>query len=749
MFVDRNVDEYCVSERLPVSRALEMLSTSKNKILFLVDDFFRLKGSFTDGDFRRWIVAQDSIDIQVPVQLSGNGKPIFAYDFESREQLAEKLNRKVQFLPLVDADDHVVGVASLRSNKNIMIGKHSLSSDSSVFTIAEIGNNHNGSVKLAKQLVDEAKSAGADCVKFQMRDLETLYATDTTEIAAEEDLGSQYVLDLLKRFQLSDEAFIEVFDYCRAQDITVLCTPFDKVSVDKLVDYGMDGFKVASADLTNHELLTYIARAGKPMLVSTGMSTEQEIYEAVGVLKQESANFVLLHCNSTYPAPFKDVNLNYMSRLAEIGDCLIGYSGHERGYHVAVAAVAKGAKVIEKHFTLDRNMEGNDHKVSLLADEFSAMCEAIGQVSTSLGTNEPRNLSQGEMINREVLGKSIVAAIDIESGARVTQEMVAIRSPGKGLLPSRLEDLVGRKMRRSVKKGDFFFESDIGGAIIIPRSYKFKLNHGIPVRFHDFASLSTLSNLKMVEFHLSYRDLDLDISQFVSRSEQLGFAVHAPELFAGDHTLDLCALDDEYRERSIRELQRVIDVTKKLKSLFPSQDVPNIVVNVGGFSGDEFLDEDQRRVRYKLLSASLSKLDSEGVQILAQTMPPFPWHFGGQRFHNLFVSADDIVEICQNLDLKICLDVSHSRLSCNYFGWDFDEFVERVAPLTAHVHVADAKGVDGEGLQVGEGDIDFVRLGKQLKALAPLATWIPEVWQGHKNGGEGFWRAFSYLDNLL
>lgn len=408
-------------------------------------------------------MAQDSIDIQVPVHLSGNGKPIFAYDFESREQLAEKLNRKVQFLPLVDADDHVVGVASLRSNKNIMIGKHSLNSDSSVFTIAEIGNNHNGSIKLAKLLVDEAKSAGADCVKFQMRDLETLYATDTTEIAAEEDLGSQYVLDLLKRFQLSDAAFREVFDYCRSQDITVLCTPFDKVSVDKLVDYGMDGFKVASADLTNHELLTYIARAGKPMLVSTGMSTEQEIYEAVGVLKQESANFVLLHCNSTYPAPFKDVNLNYMSRLAEIGDCLIGYSGHERGYHVAVAAVAKGAKVIEKHFTLDRNMEGNDHKVSLLADEFRTMCEAIGQVSTSLGTNEPRNLSQGEMINREVLGKSIVAAVDIESGGRVTQDMIAIRSPGKGLSPSRLEDLVGRKMRRSVKRVTSFSNRILAG----------------------------------------------------------------------------------------------------------------------------------------------------------------------------------------------------------------------------------------------------------------------------------------------
>lgn len=749
MFIDRNIDAYCVSERLPMARVLEMLSTSKSKILFLVDDFFRLKGAFTDGDFRRWIVAQTVIDIHVPVKHAANPKPVFAYDFESSDRLAEKLNRKVQFLPLVDSDDHVVGVASLGSNRNILIGNHSLNPDAPVFTIAEIGNNHNGSLELAKRLVDEAKAAGADCVKFQMRDLQSLYSHDTSEIAASEDLGSQYVLDLLRRFQLTDDQFREVFDYCHEQGITVLCTPFDKVSVDKLAEYGMDGFKVASADLTNHGLLSYIARAGKPMIVSTGMSTEQEIYEAVRVLRREAASFVLLHCNSTYPAPFKDVNLNYMGRLAEIGDCLIGYSGHERGYHVAVAAVAKGAKVVEKHFTLDRNMEGNDHKVSLLPGEFRAMCEAIEQVNTSLGTNQPRNLSQGEMINREVLGKSIVASVNIDAGERVTEGKICVKSPGKGLSPARISELLGREMRRSVKAGDFFYESDIGGPTIVPRNYQFELAHGIPVRYHDYASLAGLSNLKMVEFHLSYRDLDLRLDDYLSRSDTLGYAVHAPELFAGDHTLDLCARDPNYRSRSIEELQRVINATRELHWFFPSQKTPAIIVNVGGFSDNGFVDGGERELRYNLLADSLGSLDRTGVQILAQTMPPFPWHFGGQRFHNLFVSAEDITRICERLDLKICFDVSHSRLSCNYFNWDFGEFVEKVAPLSAHIHIADAKGVDGEGLQVGEGYIDFGHLGCQLRARAPGATWIPEVWQGHKNGGEGFWRAFSYLEKLL
>jgi N-acetylneuraminate synthase len=304
-------------------------------------------------------------------------------------------------------------------------------------------------------------------------------------------------------------------------------------------------------------------------------------------------------------------------------------------------------------------------------------------------------------------------------------------------------------MQRGIGQGDFFYESDIGGATFVPRHYQFSLAHGIPVRYHDFESLAQLSNLKFVEFHLSYRDLDLDLDRFLPPSNNLGFAVHAPELFAGDHTLDLCSTDPEYRQRSIAELQRVITVTRKLNGYFPAQSVPAIVVNMGGFSDSDFISAEERQQRYQILAESLAALDSRDVELIAQTMPPFPWHFGGQRFHNLFVSAEDIVGVCKELGMRVCFDVSHSKLACNYFKWDFDRFVEDVAPLSAHLHVADASGVDGEGLQVGEGDIDFELLGKQLKALAPQATWIPEVWQGHKNGGEGFWKAFSYLDKLL
>ncbi|MEI2420999.1 N-acetylneuraminate synthase family protein, partial [Arthrospira platensis SPKY2] len=185
---------------------------------------------------------------------------------------------------------------------------------------------------------------------------------------AKEDLGAQYTLDLLSRFQLTPEEMLQAFDYCRESGILPLCTPWDIKTVKLLENYRMPAYKVASADLTNHDLLKALVDTGKPLICSTGMSTESEIKESVALLQKMGAMYVLLHCNSTYPAPFKDINLNYLDKLAKIGNCPVGYSGHERGYHVAIAAVAKGAKVIEKHFTLDKTMEGNDHKVSLLPE---------------------------------------------------------------------------------------------------------------------------------------------------------------------------------------------------------------------------------------------------------------------------------------------------------------------------------------------------------------------------------------------
>lgn len=210
--------------------------------------------------------------------------------------------------------------------------------------------------------------------------------------------------------------------------------------------------------------------------------------------------------------------------------------------------------------------------------------------------------------------------------------------------------------------------------------------------------------------------------------------------------MDLCSQDERYRQRSLEELGRVIGITRELNKYFPATTRPLLIVNVGGFSMQEFVGPEERAKMYNILHDALDRVDAAGVEILPQTMPPFPWHFGGQRFHNLFTDADAIVSFCESRNMRVCLDISHSKLACNQAKQSFGEFLDRVAPFAAHLHVVDASGVDGEGLQIGEGEIDFIELGSRLRQLCPRASFIPEIWQGHKNEGEGFWIALDRLE---
>lgn len=748
MIIDRNVARYAVFAEDPILNALRKISENKSGAVFSVTEGGELEGVLTDGDFRRWLLEQPEIDLNLPLSSISN-KDFEALNQHARpEDIESRFNQRIRFIPLLDDHGHLVAVARDKPAE-IRIGARTIGPEAPCFVIAEIGNNHNGDLALAKRLVDLAAEAGADCAKFQMRHMRAVYGARGDSGDPAEDLGSQYTLDLLSRFQLEPNELFEAFDHCRARGLEPLCTPWDAESVAQLEGYGMQAYKVASADLTNHDLLAALAKTGKPLIVSTGMSNEREILDAIRILRAHSSQYVLLHCNSTYPAPFKDIQLNYMDRLRQVGNCPVGYSGHERGYAVPVAAVARGAKVIEKHFTVDRNMEGNDHRVSLLPAEFKEMVGAIRDIEQALGSSAPRKITQGELLNREVLAKSVVARRAIRAGETISDDMLDIKSPGRGLAPYRKKELIGKPARRDVPAGDFFYLSDVSAAGAKPRPFKFGRPFGVPVRFHDFRAIAAACNLDFVEFHLSYRDLDTDFRRFIEGPQELGFVVHSPELFANDHIMDLCSPDDSYRRRSIAELQRVVDLTRALKPLFPRTKRPLIVINAGGFTLDQHLATNERQRLYDLTLESLRKVETEGIEISPQTMPPFPWHFGGQRYHNLFVDPGEIAQFCRAHGYRVCLDVSHSKLACNHFKWSWTGFLDAVVPHTAHLHVADAKGVDGEGLQIGEGDIDFAELASHLASAAPKASLIPEVWQGHKNNGEGFWLALSSLEPLF
>ena len=754
MIIERDLTSYVVYSGDPVLRALEKITANKARIIFLVDAHGHLDGVLSDGDFRRWVSSAASIDTDVPALEAANTSPRSLPIGSTPAEISHAFGEGVDHVALVDERGHLVAVAINRSDE-LHIGRHVVAADAPTLVISEIGINHQGDISLAKQLVDLSAEAGADIVKFQLRDMEALYRQGAGGSSGE-DLGPQYVLDLLAKYNLDADQLFEVFDHCAEVGVDVMCTAWDPRSVDRLVEYGVPSLKVASADMTNHALLRHMAASGTPMVISTGMSTEGEIRETVELIRSTGVAHAFLHCQSTYPAPFKDVNLAYLTRLAELTQAPVGYSGHERGFHVAVAAVALGARIIEKHFTLDRGLEGNDHKVSLLPAEFKEMVQRIREVEEALGSTAPRSVSTGEMMNRVNLAKSLVATRRIEVGHLLTTEDVDIKSPGRGLQPNAYDKLVGRTTTRALEPGDFFYATDLGEGTPKGRAYEFRRPWGLATRYHDIEAMTRDTTPDFLEFHFSYKDLDLPVAEVFAPYPDglpMGFTTHSPDLFAGDFLLNLASEDDEHWERSIAELQRVVDTTREMAQHFrkPADDRadelgPVIVASLGGFTKDAFVAPAEREAMYARVAAGLARVDDSGVRLLAQTLPPYPWYMGGQLYCNLFVDPRDTAAFAEKYDRRLCFDVSHSKLAANYLGLTFAETTDLLAPHTDHLHLVDATGVDGEGVQVGDGEIDWPLLAQQLDTLAPGVSFIPEIWQGHVNDGEGFWIALERLE---
>ena len=349
-----NLENYVIHHGTSISDALQKISKNKDGFVIVVSRSGILIGSLTDGDVRRFLIHSENPNLEKPVGEICNRKCKFSTVDD--DKITIKIVNSFQFCPIVDVDKKIVCIC-IKGENSFSIGQSIISEKNRTFIISEIGNNHNGSIELAKKMVDLSLESGADCVKFQMRNMAELYKLRDD---ASEDLGTQYTLNLLDKFQLKNNELFEVFDYCKIKGLTPLCTPWDEASLLALEGYGMEAYKVASADMTNDFLLEKLIRTNKPLIISTGMSTQSEIAETIKLLQSNNATYAMLHCNSTYPAPFTEINLPYISTLKVMSKSIVGYSGHERGIAVSIAAVAMGAKIIERHFTTDKDLEGND-----------------------------------------------------------------------------------------------------------------------------------------------------------------------------------------------------------------------------------------------------------------------------------------------------------------------------------------------------------------------------------------------------
>ena len=757
-----------ISIDLNLREVIKIIHSTKADLLFVCDDNKRLLGVVSQGDINKFLS-----DNEINSNLVANVRDFFNPNYKSLREGFElnELNSILsdfRVIPILGPARKLIKVAY----KEEFFNQHQicdikLENNSPAIIIAELGNNHNGDKELAKNLIIQAAQSGADIIKLQMRDIANLYGSENfVEVHNAKDLGSEYLMELLNENQLENNILTQLFDFIKELGKQPLCTPWDEISLKVLHKYGMRTVKIASADLTNHHLLGLAADLGMILICSTGMSTQEEVIETTKFLKAKGAIFYFLHCQSSYPAALGDINLSYMDTLKEFSrGGMVGYSSHDLGKNICEAAVARGAKIIEKHFTLDRSLKGVDHRVSLLPNEFLEMSNSIKEIELAIGRSDRRILSQGELINRATLSKSIFTKNLIKKGSIINKEDLIIRSPGNGLQPNKINNLIGKRVLKDLPANELIFLEDIEHEKgLNPREKDNKSNKkdqwlrlpgiwGVPVRPHDFEKIKTIFNPKMLEFHLSHNDLNTKPSEFCKNKKLPYCVIHAPELFANEHLLDLCSLDKDILINSINAMKRVIDFSEELLEQIPNQEKIGVITNVGGHSDKSFHADEIKRKLPEILNESLSQLKNDHIEIWPQTMPPYPWHFGGQRFHNLFVDPLECINLAKSLKVNLCIDISHTKLACNFLNIDLIEVLPELLSYSSHLHIADADNENGEGLQIDKGEINFLSffevLNDKIKANGKQYSWIPEIWQGHENNGKGFEIALNQLCDYL
>jgi N,N'-diacetyllegionaminate synthase len=326
------------------------------------------------------------------------------------------------------------------------------------FIIAEAGVNHNGSIEIAKKMIEVAKECGADAIKFQTFKAEKVISkyAPKAEYQKQTTGETDSQLEMVKKLELSFDDFVALKEYCDKLNIMFLSTPFDFESIDFLNDLGLEIFKIPSGEITNLPYLEKIGKLGKKVILSTGMADLGEIEDALDILTScgtKKEDITILHCNTEYPTPYEDVNLLAMLTIKEAFKVKVGYSDHTLGIEIPIAAVALGASVIEKHFTLDKNMEGPDHKASLEPHELKAMIDAIRNIEKALG-NGIKKPSKSELKNKDIVRKSIVAKREIKKGEIFTEDNITVKRPGTGISPMRWYEVLGKVAPKDYKEDE-------------------------------------------------------------------------------------------------------------------------------------------------------------------------------------------------------------------------------------------------------------------------------------------------------
>lgn len=598
--------------------------------------------------------------------------------------------------------------------------------------IAEIGINHDGLYSKAKDLIFLASQTGADCVKFQYRNLSNAYNTSANEI------GDEILSDEINRNYLSPVQIKDLIRYAKSLSLSVGISFFQ---IDDICDFeenieDFDFFKIPSAELMNLELIHALLNFKKHLYISLGAHNETEIDSILSSLPKKG--WTPMHCVSNYPVALDNPSLGYLKYLKNKWGTDVGYSSHDSNWEVCLLAIQLGASVIERHITHDCSADGLDHSSSSNPQQFAKLVQFSNAIDNISKGNMPRVTNQGELLNRQNLGKSFYSKKDFRIGDKITFDDLLYRSPCIGLNKSNIHKYIDKPLMKSVTQnqilspGLFKKANTLSDhAIDVART----LGLTIPVRLHDYEVMRKSFPINSYEFHLSYKEADAS----VSKKNLIGntkYSVHLPDYISSTQLIDPFSSDPIQKKESLILLEKVVNFASRLQEI-SKQCVPI----VGSFS----VVHSNRQDYYESYKQLIRTLSGDTVEIMPQWLPPIAWYFGGSVNLHVMNHPDDISYIKQH-DLSICMDICHLILGNNYYNNADDLILNELNDKIKHIHIADASGIDGEGLDIGEGETKNKSLIK--KSLAYDCMKVIEVWQGHLDYGYGFYKAINKLVEL-
>jgi sialic acid synthase SpsE/sugar phosphate isomerase/epimerase len=602
------------------------------------------------------------------------------------------------------------------------------------WVIAEIGINHDGDVNKAQRLIQSSKDAGCAGIKFQYRNIKNAYAENPKEI------GDEIVLTQVERTYLNAAQILRLRDFAHSIGLKAGISFF---TVEDLRDFesldsAFDFYKIPSAELMNKNLISKLLETNKDVLISVGMHTEAEIELAFNSISKYS-NWIPMHCVSNYPLADHNATIGYVTYLQKKWNRKVGYSSHDENWENNLIALMLGATVIERHITEDKSAEGLDHSSSSNFEEFMKLCKYAKELELISAGDGPRIPNQGELINKQNLGRSFYATREIQVKEKLSLADFDYKSPQTGLSISDFEQYVGKPFVHGMSTGEVLTKYHVNYNIIQVSEAAMRtselLKVAVPVRLSDYNSIRRKISVKSYEFHLSYKEVESNLSSFpVEETDR--FSVHLPDYINSTTLIDPFSKDYKIKLASRECIAKVISFSERLAAETNFR-VPIVMSFAGiGMSREEF---------YPEINKLLKEFSSLSSPLTLQWLPPFAWYFGGSIRLNIMNSTEDIKWI-NKFKIPVTLDVSHLFLCQAAFGLRPMDVIESIEKYVVHWHISDAAGLDGEGLPIGAGSPENTEVIRSI--LEKEGLKVIEVWQAHLNDYAGFKIAINKIHEL-